>query len=289
MSRPIPARLPLLAMLAALVPAAPQPLRLSVYVADSTSYHVTSTLIYGPTEALLVDAQFHNSDAAKLADLIAATGTRLTAIFITHPDPDHYLGLAVLRQRFPGTPIYMSPAALAEFRRTSARDLAGMRSYLPAETPDSLPAPELLPSTHLQVDGEPIEIFTDLQGDAFVASNSFVWVPSLKAVIAGDIVFNGVHVWLANSNQRTRTAWHRSLDRILSLHPGVVVAGHKSDAARQDSPAAVEATGGYLAAFESEAQKASNAEEVVAAMTRHYPDLALAGILAQAARAAVPN
>jgi glyoxylase-like metal-dependent hydrolase (beta-lactamase superfamily II) len=280
----------LLTALTTVSPAAAQePLRLSVYVADSSSFHVTSTLIYGATEAILVDAQFRNSEAAKLADLVAATGRHLKAILISHPDDDHYMGLTVLRARFPGTPIYMSAAALSEFKRTSARYLAGARSFQPSETPDSLPTPGLFPSRQLLVDGAAIEVVTDLQGDAFVPSNSLVWVPSLKAVVAGDIVFNGVHVWLANSNQRTRAAWRRSLDRITALHPRVVVAGHKRDAGLDDSPDAVEATRAYLVAFEAAVRDASNADEVVTAMRQGFPDLALAGILNRAARVAVPN
>lgn len=280
----------LVATLTRVAPTAGQePLQLSVYVADSSSFHVTSTLIYGATEAVLVDAQFRNSDAEKLADRVEATGRRLKAIFVSHPDDDHYIGLAVLRQRFPGTPIYMSAAARSEFERTSARYLAGSRSFQPSETPDSLPTPELLPSTQLLVDGAAVEVVTDLQGDAFVPSNSFLWVPSLRAVIAGDIVFNGVHVWLANSNPRTRAAWRRSLDRIAALHPRVVVAGHKRDAGLEDSPAAVEATRAYLTAFEAAVRDASNADEVVATMRQGFPDLGLAGILTRAARVAVPN
>lgn len=280
----------LVAVLAPVAPTAgPEPLQLSVYVADSSSFNVTSTVIYGATEAMLVDAQFKNSEAEKLADGIAATGRRLKAIFVSHPDDDHYIGLAVLRQRFPEAPIYMSAAALAEFKRTSARYLAGSRSFQPSETPDSLPTPELLPSRHLVVDGAAVEVVTDLQGDAFVPSNSFLWVPSLRAVVAGDIVFNGVHVWLANSNERTRAAWRRSLDRIAALHPRVVVAGHKRDARLEDSPDAVNGTRAYLAAFDRAVHDASNADEVVAAMKQGFPDLSLAGILTRAARVAVPN
>src|ERR1700733_11731012 len=76
-------------------------LLLEIYTASEANFGVTSTLIYGNTEAFLVDAQFHISDATRLADHIAARQVRLKAIFVTHPDDDHYLGLAVLHERFP--------------------------------------------------------------------------------------------------------------------------------------------------------------------------------------------
>ena len=61
------------------------PLVLDIYTADSQGLGVTSTLIYGDQEAILVDTQFRIADAEKLADRIAAKGRRLKAILITHP------------------------------------------------------------------------------------------------------------------------------------------------------------------------------------------------------------
>jgi glyoxylase-like metal-dependent hydrolase (beta-lactamase superfamily II) len=112
--------------------------------------------------------------------------------------------LAVLHERFPDTPIYMTADALAHFKKTVERKLAGEKKYIPAETPDSVPTPEVLPDTRLSVDGQSVEIIPDLQGDVLEPTNSFVWIPSLRAVVAGDIAFNGVHVWLADSDEKSR-------------------------------------------------------------------------------------
>ncbi|HJW31634.1 MAG TPA: MBL fold metallo-hydrolase, partial [Saprospiraceae bacterium] len=158
------------------------PIHCEVYVADTNSYCVTSTLISGAREAILVDVQFRKSEAIKLADRIAATGKQLKAIIISHPDDDHYLCMAVFRERFPNTPIYMSAAALQEFRRTSTKYFKMMKSYSPTETPDSLPTPELLPSTHFTVDGEDVEVIADVQGDTWKPSNSYLWIPSSQTI-----------------------------------------------------------------------------------------------------------
>src|SRR6185503_3313042 len=61
-------------------------LRLEEVGADSTAFHVVSTLIVGPTEVLLWDAQYHAADAERVADRIASTGKRLKAVIISHPD-----------------------------------------------------------------------------------------------------------------------------------------------------------------------------------------------------------
>src|SRR5271155_5622234 len=78
--------------------ATPEPLHLEVFTGDENSWGVTSTLIYGETEAILVDSQFRISQAKKLADRVAATGRRLKGIIVTHPDFDHYIGTAVLHE-----------------------------------------------------------------------------------------------------------------------------------------------------------------------------------------------
>src|SRR5262245_6452253 len=80
-----------------------------VYTASQRGYFVTSVIVYGPTEAVLIDAQFLQSDATRVADRIDALGRRLTAVIVTHPDADHYMGLATLHARFPEARLLMRP------------------------------------------------------------------------------------------------------------------------------------------------------------------------------------
>jgi glyoxylase-like metal-dependent hydrolase (beta-lactamase superfamily II) len=250
----------------------PEALHLEVFVGDPESWGVTSTLIYGKSEAILVDSQFRISQAKKLADQIAAKGRRLKAIIITHPDEDHYFGTAVLHQRFPDTPIYMTAAALEQFKSKSGDYLAYFKRKSPSETPDSLPTPEVLPTTILTVDGETVDVIKDFQGDVLKTTNSFFWIPSLRAAIAGDIVFNGIYAYLADSTPESRHAWHDSLHLIAALNPSVVVAGHKKDASLPDSPQTVAAVEKYLDDFESARKSASDADQLVAAMKQMYPE-----------------
>lgn len=267
----------------------PPTLQLVTYVADSTAFDVVSTLILGPTEAILVDGQFRQSDANRLADRISASGRRLVAIVVTHPHDDHYFGLQLLHRRFPDAPIYMTPAAIEIYRRQSPRAVAAMHRFSPADAPDSEPEATPFPSTHLTVDGEAVELVADQQGDELIPSNSYLWIPSLRAAVAGDIVFNGVHTWLANSTHASRLRWMRSLDGLQARHPAIVVAGHKRDSTTADSPEAIAATRAYIAAFDAAADRTMVADTLVARMTRQFPQLALPQILARAAAIAVPD
>ena len=111
--------------------ATPETLYLNVFAGKADSWDVTSTLVYGTSEAILVDSQFRISQAKKLSDEIAATGRHLKAIIITHPDYDH-IGTAVLHERFPETPIYMTADALEEFKRPSGDALSAKKKSIRA-------------------------------------------------------------------------------------------------------------------------------------------------------------
>jgi glyoxylase-like metal-dependent hydrolase (beta-lactamase superfamily II) len=267
-------------------PGAAEKLRIEEVGSDSTAFHVVSTLIVGPTEALLWDASYHTADAVRVADRIAGTGKRLKAIVISHPDHDHYMGAAKIVERFPGTPVYMTAAGLAEFQKTARRQFQGEKARQPALTPDSLVTPRVLPSMHLTVDGEQVDVIPDLTGDVLTPTNSFLWIPSIKTVLAGDIAFNGVHPWLGASTEESRVAWHASLKRIADLHPTRVVAGHKKDIAAPDSPDVLTFMDRYLTDFDTERKTATTPDELRSAMLTKYPDLAVRGLLGFAAQAA---
>jgi glyoxylase-like metal-dependent hydrolase (beta-lactamase superfamily II) len=254
--------------------------------ADSTAFDVVSTLIVGPTEVLLWDAQYHVSDATRVADRIAATGKHLKAIVISHPDHDHYMGTAVIVQRFPGTPVYMTAAALAEFKRTAFQSFGGEKARNPTQTADSLVTPQVLPSMHLTVDGEAIEVVPDLTGDVLTPTNSFLWIPSLRAALAADIVFNGVNPWLGASDEASRAAWRQAVKQIADLHPAIVVAGHKKDVNAPDSPDVLTFMDHYLTDFDAFKKSSSSSQQLFAAMKAKYPDLAVQGLLGYSAQVA---
>jgi len=279
----------LLAVAAPAASAARPPLQLDVYTAPPEGFSVTSTLISGPTEAILVDAQFRNSDAEKVAEKIAASGKKLKAIFLTHAHPDHYFGTAVLRKRFPGVPVYMTRAALKEFKQTVAAKIKQWGPIYKDEIPTEVPAPERLPRKKLKVDGQVVQVVPDLQGDSKGPTNSYVWVPSASSEVAGDIVFQRTHVWLAESTPKTRKAWLAALRKLAARHPKTVVAGHKRTVESPDSPGAIAFTRDYIRAFEAAKASSHSAGELIAKMKQSYSDVGLDMILTFAANAAFPK
>ena len=62
---------------------------------------MSSTLIAGENEAILVDALMTNDQADALAEWAQGFGKRISGVYITHGHSDHWLGLARLLEHFP--------------------------------------------------------------------------------------------------------------------------------------------------------------------------------------------
>jgi glyoxylase-like metal-dependent hydrolase (beta-lactamase superfamily II) len=262
-----------------------KPLRLEHVGADSdAAFRVVATIIVGPTESVVWDGQYKVSDGKRLADRIAATGTRLKAIVISHADHDHYMGAMEVVKRFPNTPVYMAASTLADFNARSVEDLAAERKRPNSDAPDTLVTPQLLPQAPLTVDGHRLEVIADLVGDVRKPASSALWIPSLRAALVADLAFSGIHPWLGDSDTASRAAWRSSLKKIADLKPAIVVPGHKADVTAPDTPEVLTFMQSYLADFDRLMQSAATPDDLVTAMQQQYPELKIPGLMASGAR-----
>ena len=106
-------------------------------------------------------------------------------------------------------------------------------------------------------------------------------------VVAGDAAYNGVHLYLAESNPQIRLEWIAALDTIEGLNPTAVIAGHKR-AENDDSPRIIEETRQYIREFDRLAEATTTAQELYDEMLRLYPDRDNPGALWSSARGVKP-
>ncbi|SHH31248.1 MBL fold metallo-hydrolase [Streptomyces sp. 3214.6] len=231
----------------------------------------TSTLLYGPTEAVLVDAQYIESDVAELARRIEASGRTLTTIFITHAHADHYFGLEWLLARFPQAKAVALPSVVAEITATNDAQRKQWRAWFEGKALDNTAIPDPLDGDTILLDGEELKAIE--VGQADVAPATILWVPSIRAVVAGDAIYNGVNPFLAASGPDEWPKWIESVDKIAALEPEIVVAGHKRPEARDDDlTATVEYTRDYIQAFIEELAASSDSRDLVARVQARFPD-----------------
>lgn len=257
----------------------------TVYTASPTGFLVSSTLVAGEKEAVLIDAQFSLADAHRLVATILESKKTLTTIYVTHYHPDHYFGFAVLRQAFPKVKLVALPGAIAEIKKTWQAKVKQWSPMYGALVPTKPELPTPLKGTTITLEGQALEIKGPVQGDS--ADNTYVWIPSTKTVIAGDIVFAGVHAWTAETTPDSRKAWIKTLDDITALAPTTVIAGHKDPKAKDDL-SAVKATKEYLQTFESAVASSKTAEELTQKVKAKYGALQLDVILQIGAAAQFP-
>jgi glyoxylase-like metal-dependent hydrolase (beta-lactamase superfamily II) len=105
-----------------------------------------------------------------------------------------------------------------------------------------------------------------------------LWIPGQRILVGGDVVFNDMHVYTAETDSQARGKWLNSLNAISALQPSVVIPGHSKNGAQLDASTAVDFTETYLRVFEQELNQAKDSESLIEAMKERFPsaDLFLA-------------
>ncbi|OMQ34691.1 MBL fold metallo-hydrolase [Pseudomonas putida] len=251
--------------------AAATTLTLDVYnPGEKAIFPVTSVLVSGEKEAILVDAQFGKSQAEQVVAKIRASGKQLTTIYISHGDPDYYFGLDTLTAAFPKAKVLASQPTVDHIKQTVDGKLAFWGPKMGADVPARTLVPDVLKGDSLMLEGQKLQV-VGLEGKQ--PDRSFVWIPSIKAVVGGVVVADNIHVWMADTQTpQSHADWLATLHSIETLKPTTIVPGHYlGDSAR--SLAAVQFTADYIKAFDEETAKAKDSAVLIAAMKKRYPAL----------------
>jgi glyoxylase-like metal-dependent hydrolase (beta-lactamase superfamily II) len=248
---------------------------------------ISSTLIYGSRDAVVVDSFITVEQARAQADWIASTGKNLTNIYATHGHGDHFFGASVLLERFPKARFVAAPSAIQVMKEQTAPDFVQnfWESRFPGKLPKHLVVAEELGKNVIELEGESLIVvplaFTDTAG------TTCLHAPSLELIAAGDGAYNGVHPRLVESNQnQKRGEWLSALDKMAALHPRNVVAGHKNLKNDDDGVRVIAETRQYIVDFEEVAGKTTTARELYDGMLVRYPEWLNRGALWSSATAA---
>ncbi|MDV7087644.1 MBL fold metallo-hydrolase [Rhodococcus opacus] len=241
---------------------------------DHDGFGVSSTIVFGPTEALLVDAQFTLANAHRLVAEVLETDRELTQIFISHLHPDHYLGLETVTAAFPKARVLAYKDAADEINDAFdfkiehwGNEVLGRNGAKSKVTVERVEEPSLT------VDGQQLEIIGLLRGDS--AHAAAIWIPSIKTLVAADAVFSDAHVWVADARTpQDRQEWLDNLDRFEALEPDHVIPGHAPSDKPYD-PDGIGFTRRYLKDFIRELQDSADSADLMSRMDTLYPGLAV--------------
>ncbi|MGD0797131.1 MAG: MBL fold metallo-hydrolase [Acidobacteriaceae bacterium] len=230
---------------------------------------ITSTLIFGEYDAVLVDAMGTVAEAEALADWVALHNRNLETIYITHAHFDHFYGLSILLDRFPSARAIATSKAVEAMQASFTPAVERLaRSMFPGRVPTRLISPQPYEHETFTLEGQELRIIE--QGRTDSPDSTSLYVPSIGLVVAGDVVYNQCRVYVGDTTPESRKNWIAALDRLAALNPSMVVAGHKKPGA-PDSPSTIQETKRYLQDFDRLQKTAASDQELFDQMTELYP------------------
>lgn len=256
-------------------------LTLDVYNANENSFHVNATLVYGETEALLVDTGFTKADALRIAAKVLDSGKQLKTIFISQADPDYYFGAEVLHGLFPEAQIITTAAVKKVIEKKVSGKLGFWGPKLGANAPVKPVIPAVYTKTELRVDGYSVQIHGT---DGELAHRPYLWIPENRAILGNVAIFGNLHLWTADTQTAaSQQAWAAQLAEMKALKPEVVIPGHMK-AGTDLNAETINYSQQYLAAFKAAKQASNDSRQLIEKMSSSYPDAGLAIALAIGAK-----
>jgi glyoxylase-like metal-dependent hydrolase (beta-lactamase superfamily II) len=251
-------------------------LSIKVFTSEDDQFWTNSVVIEGVHEVMLVDAQLTKTNAEKLLQAIRETHKPLSLIYITHEHADHFLGLEVFRGAYPRVRIVATSAVVARINQVYQEKLDKWKQLLGSSATTHVVPIEPFDGSTITFENFHIEVLKHIQGDT--AENTMLWIPGQRILVGGDVVFNNMHVYTAETDIQARGKWLTSLNTIRALQPSAVIPGHSKSGAQMDASTAVDFTETYLRVFEEERNKAKDSDGLIKAMKARFPsaDLFLA-------------
>jgi glyoxylase-like metal-dependent hydrolase (beta-lactamase superfamily II) len=246
----------------------PNALSTKALFSDESGFAVASVLVMGKNDAALIDAQWTLSNGHRVAAEILETDKNLKYIYITHAHPDHYFGLGPITEAFPNA----KAIALPSVARTINKQMFGKVNVWkeiigPTNAPTKAVNLEPLSQNYFELEGKRLEIIPELMGD--LKYNTAVWIPSIKTLVASDVLFNQAHPFTCEITAEERQQWIKDIERLEKLGAEVIIPGHQKAGMPFDD-SSCNYTKEYLYATEEELAKQKTMEGFFYAMSMRY-------------------
>lgn len=260
----------------------------------------SATLVCGQEKAVLIDGLTTKEHAAALVAWVEGRGLTLQTIYVTHGHGDHFFGLGPLVARHPGVHVVALPEVVERMREQTSPAVYDTlwKPLFGDQIPEEIVTASPLDGDRIDLEGHALLVHR--AGHTDRSDTSFVHVPDLHLVVAGDIVYNGVFPFTVDTDRTTRDEWRQALADVAACRPAYVVAGHKAPGA-DDHPRHIAETRRFLDDFDAALDSGASAEEIFDSLvTTHHGRLNRTALWAgvavhakardkQAARAAMPD
>src|SRR5258706_6230775 len=182
---------------------------IKVVTSKDDQFWTNSVIVEGAHEVMLVDAQLTRTNAERVLQEIKATHRPLSLIYITHEHADHFLGLEVFKEEYPGVRIIADSAVLLRIHKVYQEKIDKWKQLLPSDAAAHVVPIDPFDGSTITFDGSHIEVLKHIQGDT--DENTMLWIPGQRILVAGDVVFNDMHVYTPETDSQARRKWLSSL------------------------------------------------------------------------------
>jgi len=244
------------------------PLKVEVLRNSAGSLFSNTALIEGEHDAVLVDPPFTKADAHRVVAMVLDSGRHLTTVFVTHDHPDHYFSMDVIAEAFPDAQIVAHPIVVADIWRSLPLKVKRWSPMLGPNGPAHPSAPAALTGDTIMLEGHALKVLGPMQGDHVHATA--LWVPDIKALIAGDLVYNQMYLWFGEHGPQDIAAWDKSLAQFEALKPELVVAGHAKPGLPNDA-SGIAFSRRYIAAWPGLVAASSDSKDLEARVRKAFP------------------
>lgn len=246
-------------------------MKIHVFTSKPVIFEVTSVLLEGKKDVVLIDAQFSREDAQSVVNMIKSTGKELTTIFISYSDPDFYFGLDYIAKQFPKAKIYSTAQTAYLINATKDEKMAIWSPQLRENAPEKIIVPTAIDKDYFMLEDKKIEI-KKIANDE---QHSFLWIQSASTILGGIYLDDAKHLWVADSQAKEdRVKWIKGLDVMDKLNPDYTIPAHfTAGKSNLKGNAPILFTKQYLSALEDVLDNSLSSKEVIQKMEALYPGL----------------
>ena len=100
----------------------------------------------------------------------------------------------------------------AQFEATDPNLSKYWQGTFPGEIPENPTVPDVTTETFVELEGHRIDLIDIGQGDT--EHSTIMHVPSIAAIVAGDVVYNQVHMMTGETDEQSRQKWMDNLEPV---------------------------------------------------------------------------
>src|SRR5258707_3944487 len=138
---------------------------IKVFTSPDDQFWTNSVIIEGTHKVMLVDAQLTKTSAEKVLQEIRETKKPLSIIYITHEHADHFLGLEVFKEAYPGLRIIATSEVVDRINIVYQEKIDKWKKILGTAATSHAVAMEKFDGNFIEFESSKIEVLKNIQGE----------------------------------------------------------------------------------------------------------------------------